>query len=111
MSAPSGSTLKRDALHRAMLHGLWCNAHQLQAIGGDRFAARLHELRTLGIVDYESRRVPGGADNVFEYRLLVNQPPPEPKKARLTLRKRLLLAEAEVARLTARVAELERRAA
>lgn len=111
MSAPSRSAAKRDALYNTMLHGLWCTPDHLRRVGGDRFASRLHELRTLGIVDYECRRVPGGADNAFEYRLRVDLPPPEPWQTRITLRRRLLAAEAEVARLRARLAELERRAA
>lgn len=114
MTAPSGSTAKRDAMHNAMLHGRWCRATELQAIGGDRFAARLHELRTLGIVDYESRRVPGGADNAWEYRLRVDLPPPEPKAKRLGTTAAVIRAQAaEIERLRKRVAELEagRRAA
>lgn len=111
MSAPSRSAANRRALLCLMGDGRWRPGSLLRSIGGDRFAARLHELRTLGIVDYHCRRIRGAPDNAFEYRLLIELPPPEAKKTRVTLRKRLLLAEAEVARLTARVAELERRAA
>lgn len=107
MSAPSRSAANRHALLCLMSDGRWRPGSTLRAVGGDRFAARLHELRTLGVVEYECRRIPGGADNAYEYRLRVDLPPPEAKKTRVTLRKRLLLAEAEVARLTARVAELE----
>ena len=101
MTAPSHSAAKRETLREFMARGFWYPSSVLRRVGGDRFASRLHELRTLGIVDYECRRVPGGADNAYEYRLRVDLPPPEPKKRRITLRKRLLLAEAEVTRLRA----------
>lgn len=106
MSAPSGSAAKRDALHNAMLHGLWCRAAELQAIGGDRFAARLHELRTLGVVEYESRQVAGADDNVWEYRLRPDLPPPERTSQRRRSASELIKRQAEeIARLRA---ELDR---
>lgn len=108
MSAPSRSADNRHALLCLMSDGRWRPGSTLRGVGGDRFAARLHELRTLGVVEYECRRIPGGADNAFEYRLRVDLPAPLPKPKRLGTATAVIRAQAaEIERLKERVAELE----
>lgn len=109
MSAPKSAPTKRERLRAFMSDGQWHPAHELAAVGGTRFAARLHELRR-GVegpaVEYECRAV-GSSDTAFEYRLRPDLPPPELKaRGRVSASELIRHQAEEIARLTAELARL-----
>jgi hypothetical protein len=112
MSArPSKADTKCALLRNFMADGAWHPAHVLAAIGGTRFAARLHEIRNGADgsrpIDYECRAV-GGSETAFEYRLRPDAPEPEQKtaKKRKSASELIRHQAEEIARLTAELARV-----
>lgn len=112
---PEWAPTKCERLRNFMLLGAWYSFAQLEAVGGRRFPARLHEIargadgRVALAYDCEAIE---GQEGAFKYRLRVYRPDePLPKSRRTRTHERIVELARENAHLKARVAELEGRAA
>ena len=82
---------QRDAVQRLLSDGRWHAHHELAAVGGVRYSARLLELRRLGY-EIESRELPRGSGKVYRM-------PSVTPGARQAKRVKVLLDEHDVLRL------------
>lgn len=108
---PAWAPTRCERLRNFMLLGVWYTFEQLEAVGGRRFPARLHEIARGAdgrpALAYDCAAVEG-AEGAFKYRLREyrgDEPLPKPRRERT--HERIKELAAENLRLKARVAELE----
>lgn len=84
---PKAAITKRSALRALLADGAWHHMSELRAVGGWRYGARLLELRQEESLVIEHRSA--GADNEFEYRLVLGAESTPAKSKRKTARARI----------------------